>query len=663
MKHLFTGLCLLSAAPAALGAAIDLTPAMMSPESLKSGVMPQSVTAVKVPGHAAIRKQAPAEAQESLDFSLALAPYSALNLGTEMLGVDIYQGFIFSKEYASLYAGAKVTSINVTSGVNDTTNENGITDVTVYLMDSPDGTAFRTQKGTLSTDPFGMNRIILDDPYIIEEGKDFFVCYSCVPQHAKDYYITIDGYIRNDESDGCYVGYHDGKGYQWQKAADQVGNICMGVTIESADLPKNGIEVFQGFVPDFALPGEAFSSTLYFYSMTSGTTENLEVEYRIGDQEPQTVQWSFEEPLLPNTLANGEVKDMVCNQTGATIPVEFRVTKVNGQPNTGFNTTFSTSLSCIGAEDGFKRVILTEEGTGTWCGWCPAGIVFMEYLKENHPDDFVRIAIHGNDDMQAPASSGLLGMFSGFPMVLLNRKTEITPTADNTLETLETYWREESRKPAIAEVSGLNVTFESAQKISVAARTRFALDISNDLRYGVAFFVTEDKVGPYMQTNYYAGSGKEMEGWENKGRNVRTIYDDVLRVVAGGVSGYTDSYPENIIANEEYTCEDDFSIANVTDSDFYVTAAIIDNNTGAVINCRQVKVSNSGVNEIAGDMDAVSVSAAEGHIAISGRYALAAVYDFSGMKVAEASGEAEISVNPGMYIVNVDGTSHKVMVK
>ena len=663
MKHFFTGLCLLSAAPAALGAVISPSPAMMSPELLKSGVRYESVVADKAPSHAAIRREAAADAVESQDFSLGFSPYSALNFGSDLVGATIYQGFIFSKEYASAYAGAQVTSVNITSGVNDTSNLNGITDVTVYLMDSPTGTAFRTQKGTLSTDPFGFNRIVLDEPYTIEDGKEFFVCYSCVPTDAKDYYITIDGYIRSGESDGCYVGYFDGRNIQWQNAADQVGNLCMGMTVESADLPQNGIEIFQCFVPDFSLPGEPFSSTLFFYSLSAGTTENLEVEYRIGDQEPQTVELSFEEPLPSNTLANGEIKDMVCNQIGASVPVEIRVTKVNGQPNTGIATSIASSLSCIKAEDGFRRIILTEEGTGTWCGWCPAGIVFMEYLKENYPDDFVRIAIHGNDEMQAATASGLINMFSGFPMVLLNRSTEIMPTATDAIETLEAYWEEESAKPAIAEVSDISVNFDSARKITVTAKTRFALDIDNDLRYGVSFMVSEDKVGPYAQTNYYAGSSTHMGGWENKRSTVSTIYDDVLRVAAGGVSGYTDSFPLEIKANEEYACEDDFSIANVTDSDFYVTVVITDNSTGSVINCRQVKVSNSGVNEIAGDEGAVSVRAEAGRIAIVGAYAHAAVYDFGGMKVAEATGEDEISVNPGMYIVNVDGASYKVMVK
>ena len=46
-----------------------------------------------------------------------------------------------------------------------------------------------------------------------------------------------------------------------------------------------------------------------------------------------------------------------------------------------------------------------------------------------------------------------------------------------------------------------------------------------------------------------------------------------------------------------------------------------------------------------------------------GDYAEAMVYDFGGVKVAEAYGAAEIALPAGLYIVNIDGRAVKVAVK
>ena len=67
--------------------------------------------------------------------------------------------------------------------------------------------------------------------------------------------------------------------------------------------------------------------------------------------------------------------------------------------------------------------------------------------------------------------------------------------------------------------------------------------MDNDQRYGVSFALTQDGIGPYLQTNYYSGQNVLMGGWENKREKEPMMYDDVLRELVGGLSGYTDAFP------------------------------------------------------------------------------------------------------------------------
>ena len=61
-----------------------------------------------------------------------------------------------------------------------------------------------------------------------------------------------------------------------------------------------------------------------------------------------------------------------------------------------------------------KRVLI-EEGTGTWCQWCPRGNVFSDQMTQDY--DAIPIAIHRNDDMEIPGTVSYFAMtnITGLP--------------------------------------------------------------------------------------------------------------------------------------------------------------------------------------------------------------------------------------------------------
>ena len=72
------------------------------------------------------------------------------------------------------------------------------------------------------------------------------------------------------------------------------------------------------------------------------------------------------------------------------------ITQLSGDEepaNDILNTTFSI------VEYIPPKMVVGEEGTGTWCGWCVMGIVYMDSMNMKYPETWIGIAVHNGDPM------------------------------------------------------------------------------------------------------------------------------------------------------------------------------------------------------------------------------------------------------------------------
>lgn len=67
---------------------------------------------------------------------------------------------------------------------------------------------------------------------------------------------------------------------------------------------------------------------------------------------------------------------------------------IMGTVQTWAEFSLSSDSAALAAESYPRRMVM-EEATATWCGWCPQGIVAIDGLKRDFPDNFLAIAIHG----------------------------------------------------------------------------------------------------------------------------------------------------------------------------------------------------------------------------------------------------------------------------
>lgn len=550
----------------------------------------------------AITKQNPltrAEETLSMDFQwgYGVGTYIGLDGGQDL---DIWQAIEIPAEIATRYAGATVTAVNFYSGFDMTTMNtkpvNNILSATVHICSDLGSSPkiLQSKDVELSKTALAYNHVELDEPFILEEGKGFYAAVVETPVNKNDVYVLVDG-EPSDSDYGFHVGATDGKNFQWlDNMAPYYGNLAISITIEGDMLPTDGAELFQAAVPSTTMVGEQIPVMFYVSPDTATPVNSIEVEIGVGGSDSVTIPLTLDGNAGYHEIFGGTIGGPVCNTIGDN-QVTITITKVNGKPNTSENISATMPILCQDPEIGYPRTYIVEEATGTWCGWCPAGIVFMEWLKSKYPD-VIREAIHGSngqnavDKMEVPSALPLLYTYSGFPTLKVNRSLELSPTdMTNAKNSFIDFVDAMDNIPAYAEISEFSYSDWTENSVKATVKMRFAYDLDNtNGRYGISFSVCQDEMGPYLQTNYYSGNGYgAMHGWEKKGQQVPTTYDDVIRELSGGLYGFN-AFPKTIEADKEYEFSTIISLSEVSAPGFYLNAIMTENYYGEVIASRQL---------------------------------------------------------------------------
>lgn len=561
-----------------------------------------------------------AEAPDSLNFTYADAPYSALSLNPEVVakGDTLFLAFELTPEVCNQFAGDDVTRLNVTTGVyqdNFGNASNLVRDIKIFTAEKVvDGESLSIlptyiQDAELGDQPYTEYSIPLDNPIKIEGGKSLVLGYAFAIPNTSMYYVPVDAMPTEDTS-GCLLGLRaqgSAKPIEWTTFSTMYGSICMGCTIKGDKFPENQAVYAGLYGVVYAEPGEEFN--YHFYIQGKGIqTESVDVTVTVGDGTPVSNVITLDEPIGYNEYAE-IVVPAVCNTEAFGVPVKYDLVKVNGVDNVATPNTVTTKIDCFPREKGYPRVNLIEEGTGTWCGWCPRGIVMMEYVNENYPDLFAGVALHSDDRMSvATVNTAIKKLFSGFPSAVVNRTTNL---GDMSVDEIEEFVAIYGPTPALLGFDNLEANVDMEGNIIVNAKVGTGFDINNGKDYyRLAFYLVENGMGPYSQTNYYAGGANgEMGGWESMGRSVDTIYNDVARYLAGGFYGFANSLPTELVPGESYEYSTTFPVTSVKADEFELVAFIINNSTGEIANAKKISVENLyylGVDEIASGAETVA---------------------------------------------------------
>lgn len=606
-----------------------------------------------------------AESETSFDYTLAYDYFTSLRNPSYIRGSQVYEAFVLSESNAKLYEGSEITSVNVTSGTYKDTKTNSIKNITVFLSYGLDEEPFYTQSAKLGDEGATMYKIDLDTPCLITGDKQLVIGYYFKISSDDVNYISVDG-VSHESLDGGWVGNKVGNGdIVWSNVAGSYGNLCMGCTIKGSNLAQNGVSLLSMSGPEFVEPDSPFLYIIYFQNTATNEVTSMEVSYSVGGNNLKSEEVKLSEPLGYNQRKGLMFNNLVSESVGLDIPVQFEITKVNGVPNMSSEKSRYEFLNCFLAADGYKRVHLLEEGTGTWCQWCPAGIVMMERIKELYPDEYALVAVHYNDEMEVPSTRPVTNLFTGYPTAMIDRAVFIYPQKPEVDKQLQQYTDYYKEIPSFAGITTLEGEKTADGFLDVKTGLTFALDVLNNNRYTLSYYLVENQVGPYFQTNSeYSGGTVSMGGWENKPLSVFTLFDDVACLLEGDLSGIAGSIPSDLQKNKEYVYEAKLPLKNVTKDNVELIAFVVDNADGTIVNAFQTTVDlTTGAVGAIEDADDYYVEVAHGLVRVSGIFSSAKVFSLSGELLGQLDKEGEISLGAGIYIVVVDGSAKKIIVK
>ena len=251
---------------------------------------------------------------------------------------------------------------------------------------------------------------------------------------------------------------------------------------------------------------------------------------------------------------------------------------IMGTVQTWAEFTSSSDRATLAAESYPRRMVM-EEATATWCGWCPQGIVAIDGLKRDFPDNFLAIAIHGNGDKMAYIDEYGLQV-NGYPSAFLNRQST----------SVDYSWLKRKIEKAGLTTDKMvridSVTYvEADETYKVCTTTRVANAMAN-AQLRLVYVVTEDSVGPYKQTNNFAGESDEMGGFENLPTKVEMLYSDVARFIYPSCNGLEGSVPSTLEACKDYAYVANVS-ANFNCDDYgklQLTVMLYDAATNTIVN-------------------------------------------------------------------------------
>lgn len=451
---------------------------------------------------------------------------------------------------ARKYNGAKVTAVLVANGTSKLAVKPTF-DVEVFCSTELNGAPIAKASGKMDLSKFGeFVEYKLDTPIDIETGNTFYVGYSFTHSAEGDYPIAIDGIASTWP--GGLIGVANSNGeMEWQNFGQAYGMVGIRLRIEGDNLPQNEATL-SDLVLDAATleAGKPVAAGLYVTNEAANEIESVDVTYSFGSGEATTVTATLEEPLAPGQSALA-ITEFTPAEVGANQQLTATVTKVNGQPNASTGSVSRTAtVTVIEEGTGFRRNVVMEEKTGTWCGWCPRGIVGIDKLKSEVTDGtFIPIAVHSSDAMATASYNGINNELSGAPSALIDRNLLSIGVIDPGYETLKAAYLQALGEPAIAEIT-INSIEEGTRVTKFDVSLTFALTVSN-ARYRLAFVAIEDQVGPYGQANYYSGTDMPLDGWENLPNPTSVMFNDVARSIKS-YTGITSSVPASVEAGTVY---------------------------------------------------------------------------------------------------------------
>ena len=351
------------------------------------------------------------------------------------------------------------------------------------------------------------------------------------------------------------------------------------------------------------------------------------------------------------------------------IPLDIKISEIDGKPFTK-EIGASGSIISIDANESYRRKVVMEEFTGTWCGWCPRGMRAIELLSEEYGDQFIPVAVHVNDRMQDDSFFPVIGYNNGnFPGCILNRITTCEPyygtSRDNSPFFIINDVEDIMNRLTEATLKIDQVDFDTEKgKVSITTSSTFNIDNDMDA-YAMSYLITEDSIMD-IQKNYFfinrdnpeqldealRDLAKQPENWVTNFNHVgRKSYETL------GLAG---SIGKNIrrFDSHQFTYELELPATIKNKHLLHIVALLLDTKTGEIVNACQQHLDIKDVTGIVrpAAQPVVQIEVSGGVLTVQANGGQVSVFDLSGKRIVtgQVKGTGRYPLGKGVYTVRVD---------
>lgn len=247
------------------------------------------------------------------------------------------------------------------------------------------------------------------------------------------------------------------------------------------------------------------------------------------------------------------------------------------------------SIDIRGANFIPKKRLVIEEGTGTWCAYCPQGWVYMNQVRDSawdmslvsvHSGDLDPMKLNGYDDYLSNLN------WNYVPYFLVDRKRRVDP---------DSFFYVLNRQKNYFGFADIDFDYANyGNELIINAHVKPAIDLEGDFR--LVMIMTEDDIHgtgtEWEQLNRYAGGvAGPMGGFENKPYHVPASdmhYNFVARAIAPSPDGTKGLLPGKLLQGKDYT----HSIKTILDSSWNkgrmrLIVMLIQNYDTTILNSKQ----------------------------------------------------------------------------
>lgn len=395
--------------------------------------------------------------------------------------------------------------------------------------------------------------------------------------------------------------------YKWCKYA---GLFCFAETegeggFPHTDLRFDEVKVTRCYTSDKKVP---FNATFTNYGVDPIITANIDVTVA---GVTRTLRYSDGIGFLEQATID---EDIVPPTTPMRTDMKINISKINGR-EVNIPSAIDGSIIAVDEDEDLSRMAVIEENTGTWCGWCPRGLVGMEKLREKYGENVALIGIHtGQDARTNGMMDEVLATFgaTGAPTCLVNR-LYLTDPYYGTSQTKFGIDRDAQKATdliteATVDIKGVAIS-PDCSRLGVVSSATFSLDCV-DSPYRLTYVITEDGQS-YQQMSYYITqtSAAEKENYRQTDPDIyaltqktqpwKPVINDIMEYCAEPM-GIPGSLSGAIVKGEPIEHKYIIDLPKTTKGADYISnldncrliALLIDTESLEIVNAAQVKLNN-----------------------------------------------------------------------